>query len=73
MVPDLQGHGIGTRLLIEVEARFAGTVSRFELFTGPKSDANLRLYRQLGYVDIPPPLRADRLVYLEKRAPRRTR
>lgn len=73
VVPDLQGHGIGTRLLTEAEERFVGTVFRFELFTGPKSDANLRLYRKLGYIDVPPPPGADHLVYLEKRAPRRTR
>jgi ribosomal protein S18 acetylase RimI-like enzyme len=67
VAPDLQGQGIGTRLLAAVEQRYAGRVARFELFTGPNSAANLRLYRRLGYVDIAPPPGAAPLVYLEKR------
>jgi ribosomal protein S18 acetylase RimI-like enzyme len=64
VAPDVQGLGVGTALLRAVEERLPG-VRRFELFTGRHSEANLRLYRRLGYVDLP-----DRghpvLVFLEK-------
>ena len=46
--PDLQGRGIGSRLLRRLEALFPAG-SRFELFTGHKSAGNLRLYERLGY------------------------
>jgi len=46
--PQIQNQGLGTRLLLEVEARFPGA-RRFELFTGHKSERNLYLYRKLGY------------------------
>ena len=46
--PDLQGKGIGTRLMNAVEAHFSD-VQRYELFTGTKSIANMRLYARLGY------------------------
>jgi ribosomal protein S18 acetylase RimI-like enzyme len=46
--PDLQGRGIGSRLLRRLEALFPAG-SRFELFTGHRSAGNLRLYERLGY------------------------
>ena len=46
--PAIQNQGLGTRLLLEVEARFPGA-RRFELFTGHKSERNLHLYQKLGY------------------------
>ena len=46
--PELQGQGIGSQLLRNIEARF-NEVSRFELFTGSKSEANIRLYQRHGY------------------------
>jgi ribosomal protein S18 acetylase RimI-like enzyme len=46
--PALQGQGIGSTLMASVESRFPN-VARFELFTGSKSEANIRLYRRLGY------------------------
>jgi ribosomal protein S18 acetylase RimI-like enzyme len=46
--PDHQGRGIGARLMQEIESRFA-QAERFELFTGHKSERNLRFYRRLGY------------------------
>ena len=46
--PKTQRQGLGTRLMREVEARFA-SARRFELFTGHKSTGNLRLYGRLGY------------------------
>jgi GNAT superfamily N-acetyltransferase len=67
VAPPLQRRGIGTRLMLEIEAWFP-RVPRFELFTGGRSEANLRLYQRLGYR----PCREQvltpvvTLVYLEK-------
>jgi ribosomal protein S18 acetylase RimI-like enzyme len=69
VAPDLQGRGIGTRLVSALEERYADEVTRFELFTGPNSERNVRLYRRLGYVDMPTPPGQEPLVYLEKRLP----
>jgi ribosomal protein S18 acetylase RimI-like enzyme len=64
VAPDLQGIGIGTSLVRAIEDRFPG-VRRYELFTGKRSEANIRLYERLGYREI-----ADRehpvLIFLEK-------
>jgi GNAT superfamily N-acetyltransferase len=50
--PPLQGRGIGTRLMsaieLEMPREFAQT-RRFELFTGDRSEGNMRLYERLGY------------------------
>ncbi|MET8075956.1 GNAT family N-acetyltransferase [Streptomyces sp. NPDC005303] len=49
--PRLQGHGIGARLLRAAESALAeerGATS-FRLFTGHRSEGNLRLYRRVGY------------------------
>lgn len=46
--PDLQGRGLGSRLMRAIEAKFPGA-ARFELFTGSRSEANIRLYERLGY------------------------
>jgi len=46
--PDHQNHGIGTQLMHRIEAEFPDC-SRFELFTGTRSEKNLGLYRKLGY------------------------
>ncbi|MDI2126694.1 GNAT family N-acetyltransferase [Yinghuangia seranimata] len=67
--PRLQGHGLGTRLLHAVEAKLPGATS-YELFTGHRSEDNLRLYARLGYAES----RVERigprlsLVYLTKSA-----
>ncbi len=50
VAPDVQGRGIGPRLLAAVETELAGRVDRFELFTGAHSHENLRLYARCGYV-----------------------
>ncbi|MRG60238.1 GNAT family N-acetyltransferase [Agromyces sp. CFH 90414] len=47
VAPDLQGRGIGTRLLRAAER--ASGASEFELFTGHLSEANIRLYEREGY------------------------
>jgi ribosomal protein S18 acetylase RimI-like enzyme len=46
--PDYQRQGIGTALMEQIESCF-GHVQRFELFSGHKSDGNIRLYQRLGY------------------------
>ena len=43
------GRLIGTALLGEIESCFE-KAQRFELFTGHKSEGNIRLYERLGYV-----------------------
>lgn len=63
--PELQGRGIGTRLMAEMEKTLSA--NKFEVFTGSKSLSNIALYQRLGY-------RTDRtekvgkytLVYLTK-------
>ncbi|ACM20414.1 N-acetyltransferase, GNAT family [Geotalea daltonii FRC-32] len=46
--PDWQGNGLGTQLMAAIESRFTA-VDRFELYTGHRSSANIRLYERLGY------------------------
>ncbi len=49
--PRLQRHGLGGRLLAAVEERLTAerSAKRFRLFTGHRSEGNLRLYRSHGY------------------------
>lgn len=50
IAPDVQGRGIGSRLLEAVEQRGREHGCReAELFTGSLSEANLRLYARAGY------------------------
>jgi ribosomal protein S18 acetylase RimI-like enzyme len=67
--PDFQGRGIGTRLMNEIEKIFRGC-KRFELFTGDRSERNLRLYQKLGYRMFKTAKVTDRtnIVFLEKKA-----
>jgi ribosomal protein S18 acetylase RimI-like enzyme len=46
--PDYQGQGIGSTLMQEIE-KHCGNAKRLELFTGHKSEGNIRLYQRLGY------------------------
>jgi GNAT superfamily N-acetyltransferase len=48
--PDHRRQGIGAALLHALEDRFP-TARRFELFTGHKSEDNIRLYQKLGYAE----------------------
>jgi ribosomal protein S18 acetylase RimI-like enzyme len=52
--PRMQRHGLGGRLLRAIEERLAAEreAKRFRLFTGHRSEGNLRLYRRLGYAQI---------------------
>ncbi|MEV7089136.1 GNAT family N-acetyltransferase [Streptomyces sp. NPDC093085] len=70
--PRLRRHGLGGRLLDAIEVHFAAepAARRFQLFTGHRSEGNLRLYRSRGYAPVAteqvgPKLR---LVTLEKPA-----
>jgi GNAT superfamily N-acetyltransferase len=55
VAPEARGHGIGRRVLDELEsvARQLG-VRRLVLETGPRQPEALALYRHAGFVDIPP-------------------
>ncbi|MER5771525.1 GNAT family N-acetyltransferase [Streptomyces sp. NPDC001985] len=52
--PRMQRHGLGGRLLDAIEDSFAAEPApqRFQLFTGHRSEGNLRLYRSRGYVPV---------------------
>jgi len=69
VAPDMHGRGIGRELMAAIEAALADRVTRYELFTGATSQANLRMYRRLGYADIGwrPAAAAPGVAYLEKR------
>jgi RimJ/RimL family protein N-acetyltransferase len=47
--PGFQHQGIGTQLLLAIEAEFP-LARRFELFTGSRSEGNIRLYERVGYI-----------------------
>ncbi|QKW10619.1 GNAT family N-acetyltransferase [Streptomyces sp. NA04227] len=49
--PRMQRHGLGGRLLAAMERALCedGGADRFQLFTGHRSEGNLRLYRKHGY------------------------
>lgn len=69
--PEHQGRGLGTALLAAIEARFP-QAERYALFTGARSEGNLRLYQRLGYQPVKeqPVSPTLALVFLEKRGPK---
>ena len=71
VTPDMHGRGIGRQLLWGIE-RSTAPVTRYELFTGHRSDRNLRMYERAGYRRIRTERQSDRvsLVYMEKVAHR---
>jgi RimJ/RimL family protein N-acetyltransferase len=72
--PDYRRRGIGSALLRKIETFFPD-VRRFELFTGHRSEANIRLYERLGYRAFrqQPANEKVTLVFLEKPARRTIR
>lgn len=70
VAPDLQRRGFGATLLAAVESHFAGRVGSYALFTGERSEANLRLYRRAGYEVTHAEVVSERLtlIHLEKPA-----
>ena len=51
VVPDLQRQGLGSSLLTAVEERLPADVTELRLFTGERSEGNLRLYQRCGYTE----------------------
>ena len=49
VAPDVQGRGIGGRLLAAIETAAPSDVRRYTLFTGHRSAANLAFYAHRGY------------------------
>ncbi|MFG2192265.1 GNAT family N-acetyltransferase [Streptomyces sp. NPDC048639] len=70
--PRMQRHGLGGRLLAAIEGRLAEDLEarRYRLFTGHRSQGNLRLYRKYGYAQVRTEEVSRRLslVWLEKEA-----
>ncbi|MFT3970420.1 MAG: GNAT family N-acetyltransferase [Micropruina sp.] len=53
VAPDLQGQGLGRMLLRHIEHQAPGATRRLWLFTGKRSEANIRLYTRAGYHLVP--------------------
>lgn len=68
VAPDLQGRGVGTALLVGIEASAPDSAMVAALFTGERSEGNLSLYRRHGYATVrTEELRPGlRIVHLEK-------
>ena len=50
VAPDLVGRGLGRGLLASAEELAPAGCSRFRLFTGARSERNLRMYARAGYL-----------------------
>lgn len=64
---EFQNNGFGQLLMRKIENHLDNCI-RYELFTGHKSDKNIKLYQKLGYSEIRRQYINDKLtlVYLEK-------
>jgi ribosomal protein S18 acetylase RimI-like enzyme len=71
VAPDMQGRGIGSRLLEEFEARLALDVARFELYVGSLSLPHVRLFERFHYQEFRRERMASNLelVFMEKPSP----
>jgi GNAT superfamily N-acetyltransferase len=65
--PKWRRKGVGTKLMKAIETYFTN-VQRYELFTGIKSEANIRLYKRLGYKPFKEQVvnESVSLIYMEK-------
>ncbi|WP_186629820.1 N-acetyltransferase [Rhodococcus sp. BP22] len=69
VAPDMQGRGLGSRLLELVEERISEDITELKLFTGEHSVGNLRLYSRFGFQETHrvPTAGGYALVHLSKR------
>ncbi len=67
--PGHRRQGLGEQLMRALEAAFV-EAARFELFTGDRSEGNIRLYRRLGYSEFKRERLSDAvsLVFMQKAA-----
>ncbi|MGZ9898766.1 GNAT family N-acetyltransferase [Shewanella gaetbuli] len=64
--PELQGKGIGSKLLSALESAFP-EASRVELFTGEHSASNLAMYKHRGYIQFKTAqLGKTKVIFLER-------
>jgi tRNA (guanine37-N1)-methyltransferase len=49
VAPDLQGRGLGRHLLRMIEEAAPAGATTYELWTGARSVANIRMYKKAGY------------------------
>ena len=52
VAPDLQGRGVGSRLMTEIESRVPAGCRLIRLLTGVRSAPNLAFYARRGYVEV---------------------
>ena len=71
VAPDLRGRGLGRLLLEAIEAAAPPSASRLSLFTGARSERNLRLYKRAGYRRDRDPAQEPGVVRLSRPAPGR--
>lgn len=66
--PDFQNKGLGKLLMKRIEKEFS-EVNRYELFTGHRSEKNLKFYQKIGYQEFQRKRIHDNLelVFLEKK------
>lgn len=55
VAPDLAGRGVGARLLRLIETLAPAAIEQFILFTGARSERNIRMYQNAGYRLFPTP------------------
>ncbi len=52
VAPDMQGHGVGSRLLAAIEQQIDADATRWELYTVAARSGNVAFYRRHGYSEI---------------------
>ena len=67
VAPDLQGRGLGRALLDAIEQAAPDEVTGYVLFTGERSERNIRMYKKAGYRLHGPEADVPRAVRLTKR------